>query len=150
MLLCCWLVGLVIGAWRWRWGHQRLRRRSPGLVVAWLWSSSRAGRRTTGGGLCRADGRTQASRRLAQLGAPLCAEPAAPPQVIACVAREGVESYDCLPSLVVIGAFKGGTTGLRYKLMASGQFYTKRDRVGEPTEGEFWDPRDAAARAALL
>lgn len=31
----------------------------------------------------------------------------------------------CLPSLIVIGAFKGGTTGLRHKLLASGQWVTK-------------------------
>ncbi|EGB03746.1 hypothetical protein AURANDRAFT_67742 [Aureococcus anophagefferens] len=33
------------------------------------------------------------------------------------------ESYKCLPSLLVIGAFKGGTTALRFKLLASKQFF---------------------------
>jgi len=40
-----------------------------------------------------------------------------------CVPNPDNNSYKCLPKLIVIGAFKGGTTGLRYKLLASKQFF---------------------------
>jgi len=40
-----------------------------------------------------------------------------------CVPSRDQKSYKCLPKLIVIGAFKGGTTGLRYKLLASKQFF---------------------------
>ena len=36
---------------------------------------------------------------------------------------ESKAAYKCLPSLIIIGAFKGGTTGVRFKLLASKQFF---------------------------
>ena len=42
-------------------------------------------------------------------------------------------SFDCLPALIVIGAFKSGTTGIRHKLLASKQFISKGTE-----EGNFW------------
>ena len=52
--------------------------------------------------------------------------------VVPCV-RSSPQSFDCLPSLITIGAFKGGTTGLRYKLLASQQWVTRGEN-----EGDFW------------
>ena len=50
--------------------------------------------------------------------------------VIGCVHQGSF--YHCLPCLIIIGAFKGGTTGARYKLLASGQF------ISSSSEGHFW------------
>ena len=41
---------------------------------------------------------------------------------------------DCLPSLIIIGAFKGGSTGVRHKLLASKRFHTYGT-----SEDHFWD-----------
>jgi len=48
--------------------------------------------------------------------------------------RHATKTKDCrcLSALIVIGAFKGGTTGVRYKLLASEQFY------GPMKEYHFW------------
>lgn len=50
--------------------------------------------------------------------------------------RENTSSYKCLPKLIIIGAFKGGTTGVRHKLLASGQF------VGPKIENHWFGERE--------
>ena len=57
--------------------------------------------------------------------------------VMPCVKNEK-KWYNCLPSLIVVGTFKGGTTGLRAKLAASGNLWTL-GKKGEPEEAHFWD-----------
>jgi len=56
--------------------------------------------------------------------------------VVACV-RSSLYSFDCLPSLIIIGTMKGGTTGVRNKLVASGRWLTKV-KHDESSEGHVW------------
>ena len=58
--------------------------------------------------------------------------------VLPCVRSVNRAAFYCLPGLVVIGAMKGGTTGLREKLIASRQFYTAGSE-SYPREAHFWD-----------
>ena len=59
-----------------------------------------------------------------------------------CVPSLHKRFYKCLPSLIIIGAFKGGTTGMRHKLLASKQF------IGPSGEHHWFAEREKSVTVA--